>query len=63
VVDGGRRAAPPAQIATLRAVGALDDVELRALAPFARPDVTNVAGRVVGAIEVHLPDTIHGEST
>jgi len=58
VVDGGRRAAPPAQIATLRAVGALDDVEMQALAPFARPEVFNVAGRRVGALEATLPDTI-----
>jgi len=62
VVDGGRRAAPPAQIATLRAVGALDDVELRALATFARPEVFNVAGRSVGVLDVRLPDTISGES-
>ncbi len=62
VVDGSRRAAPPAQIATLRAVGALDDVELRALAPFARPEVFNVAGRSVGVIEAALPDTISGDS-
>ncbi len=62
VVDGGRRAAPPAQIATLRAVGALDDVELRALAPFARPEVFNVAGRSVGVVEAALPDTISGDS-
>ena len=61
VVDGGRRAAPPAQIATLRAIGALDDVEMRALASFVRPEVRNVAGRSVGSLEVHLPDTISDE--
>jgi L-asparaginase II len=58
VVDGGRRAAPPAQIALLDAVGALDDRAREALAPFARPEIVNVAGRSVGHIEASLPDTI-----
>ena len=55
VVDGGRRAAPPAQVATLTKIGALDDVAYDALKAFARPEVRNVAGRIVGEIEVRLP--------
>jgi L-asparaginase II len=55
VVDGGRRAAPPAQIAILEALGALDGAALAALEPFAVPEVRNVAGRIVGRVEARLP--------
>jgi L-asparaginase II len=48
--DGSRRATPPAATALLGALGALEPGELEALAPFASPDVRNVAGRVVGRI-------------
>ena len=58
VADGSRRAAPPAVIATLRRLGALDDAAFTELAGYARPEVYNVAGRTVGYIEAHLPDTI-----
>ncbi len=58
VVDGGRRAAAPAQIALLDALGALDGDAREALAAFARPEIVNVAGRRVGHIEASLPDTI-----
>jgi L-asparaginase II len=58
VVDGTRRAAPPAVIATLKALGALDDGALASLGEFARPEVYNVAGRTVGHVEARLPDTI-----
>ena len=60
VADGARRAAPPAVLATLRKLGALDDPALEQLAAFARPEVYNVAGRTVGHIEARLPDTISG---
>jgi L-asparaginase II len=58
VADGARRAVPPAVIATLKALGALDEGALAALADFARPEVYNVAGRTVGHVEARLPDTI-----
>jgi len=58
VVDGARRAAPPAVIAMLARLGALDARALAGLGPFARPEVYNVAGRTVGHIEAKLPDTI-----
>jgi hypothetical protein len=45
-------------IATLRALGALDDSQAEALGQFTRTDVYNVAGRTVGHIEARLPDTI-----
>ncbi len=50
VVDGNRRATPPAAVALLEGLHALEPDELAALAPFARTDVRNVAGRVVGSI-------------
>jgi L-asparaginase II len=50
VVDGNRRATPPATIALLDTLHALEPDELAALAPYARTDVRNVAGRVVGSI-------------
>ena len=56
IVDGGRRAAPPAQIAILETLGALDGFARALLSPFATPEVRNVAGRIVGRIEVHLPE-------
>jgi L-asparaginase II len=50
VRDGNRRATPPAAIALLRKLRALEVPEIEALAAFAEPEVRNVAGRVVGAI-------------
>jgi L-asparaginase II len=50
VVDGNRRATPPATVALLGTLHALEPNELAVLAPFARTDVRNVAGRVVGAV-------------
>lgn len=58
VVDGSRRAAPPAALALLRELGALEPAESAALEGFARPEIRNVAGRIVGAIEALQPDTI-----
>jgi len=50
VVDGSRRATPAAAVAFLQALGGLDPAEGEALVSYARPDVRNVAGRVVGRI-------------
>ncbi|MBC5799907.1 MAG: asparaginase [Candidatus Eremiobacteraeota bacterium] len=52
VIDGGKRAVPPAAIALLSELGAFAPGEAHALAEFARPAVRNVAGRIVGAVEV-----------
>ncbi len=52
IVDGGKRAVPPATVALLEELGALHAHEREALAEFARPMVRNVAGRVVGALDV-----------
>ncbi|MGH7728622.1 MAG: asparaginase [Vulcanimicrobiaceae bacterium] len=57
VVDGARRAVPPATLALLRRLGALDSGERDALAPFERVLVRNVAGRVVGVLEALVPET------
>jgi L-asparaginase II len=50
VVDGAPRAVPPAAIALLRRLGALDAAAEERLAAHARAPVRNVAGRIVGAI-------------
>lgn len=52
VVDGSRRASCPATMALLERLGALDATASAALASFARTPVRNVAGRLVGEIEV-----------
>ena len=52
VVDGGRRATTPATLAMLDRLGAFDAAARARLASFARPSIRNVAGLVVGAIEV-----------
>jgi len=51
VIDGGKRAVPPATIALLDELGAFVPGEAQALAQFASPAVRNVAGRIVGAIK------------
>ncbi len=48
VRDGNGRATPPAAVAFLEELHALEPGERDALASFARPDVRNVAGRTVG---------------
>ena len=50
ITDGAARAVPPATLACLRALGALDATEAETLASFAEPPVKNVAGRIVGRI-------------
>ncbi|HEV2738458.1 MAG TPA: asparaginase [Candidatus Elarobacter sp.] len=50
VVDGSRRAAPPAVLAVLDALRALDPAARKALRPHAVVPVKNVAGRVVGEV-------------
>jgi L-asparaginase II len=51
VIDGARRAYPPAAMRLLDELGALDGAERTSLAEWAVPDVRNVAGRTVGRIE------------
>ncbi|GAC1348948.1 MAG: asparaginase [Vulcanimicrobiaceae bacterium] len=62
VIDGTRRAAAPATMGLLAAAGALDPPETAALQRFARPEVRNVTGRVVGTLGP-LTDTIPGRVT
>jgi L-asparaginase II len=60
VVDGSRRAAPPAVLAVLEALRALDPAARKALRPHAVVPVKNVAGRVVGevaALDGWLPES------
>ena len=52
VIDGHRRAGPPSTIALLGELGALDSAELAALRSHATTTVRNVAGKIVGSIEV-----------
>jgi L-asparaginase II len=50
IVDGNRRATPPAVIALLNSLSALEPSESERLAAYAEPEVRNVAGRVVGML-------------
>jgi L-asparaginase II len=50
VVDGAARAAPPAALALLRQLGALDEAQTRVLQAHARAVVSNAAGTVVGDV-------------
>ncbi len=50
VVDGGKRAAAPALIGVLRALGVITGEEVGALASYAEPDVLNTRGERVGAL-------------
>ena len=50
IVDGATRAVPPAALALLAGLGALDASAQDRLAGHARPAVRNVAGRIVGEI-------------
>ena len=52
VEDGGKRAAAPALIGVLRALGVLTGEEVAALAAYAEPDVLNTRGERVGAVRV-----------
>ncbi|MDE2572127.1 MAG: asparaginase [bacterium] len=61
VVDGTKRAVAPASMALLDRLGLLDGVQAAALGSYARPEIFNVAGRVVGAIEANR--TVLGQST
>ena len=58
IVDGARRAVPPATMALLAELGALEPSARASLDGFAASDVTNIAGAVVGAIRAGAPDTI-----
>jgi L-asparaginase II len=50
VIDGNRRATPPATLALLRELDAVDARELAELQAFVRPPVRNAVGRVVGGL-------------
>jgi L-asparaginase II len=58
VLDGSARARAPSTLAVLRGLGILDEQRLAKLARFARPNVYNRAGRVVGEIRVSPPVAI-----
>jgi L-asparaginase II len=58
VIDGSSRGVPPATIALLGELGALEAHERDDLRSFAEPEVRNVAGRLVGGITTHVPDTM-----
>ena len=55
VLDGTRRATPPAALALLGELGALSASEAAALHAYAERDVHNVAGTVVGRVRARLP--------
>ena len=55
VIDGSRRAAPPATVALLGRLGALEPAETLALGAFARVAIRNVAGLVVGEVSTNGP--------
>jgi L-asparaginase II len=50
VIDGNERARPPAAIEALTAIDAISPAQRSQLKLFARPPVTNKAGRIVGEI-------------
>jgi L-asparaginase II len=54
VADGAKRAAEPALIGVLHALGALDDAELAALQSFAEPGVDNTRGETVGELRARI---------
>jgi L-asparaginase II len=55
VSDGGQRAAPPAAVALLRRLGALDDAQVAALDEYAHAPLLNHAGTAVGEVAVLDP--------
>jgi L-asparaginase II len=55
-VDGAARAVPPAAIALLDRLWALDGAARERLRAHARPPIRNVAGRIVGEIRARMPD-------
>jgi L-asparaginase II len=54
VEDGAKRAAEPALLAVLRAVDAVTGAEVDGLREFARPEILNTRGEVVGEIRARL---------
>jgi L-asparaginase II len=52
--DGAMRALEPAAVELLHAVGMIGDAERETLARHRRPEVTNAAGHVVGALEARV---------
>jgi L-asparaginase II len=54
VEDGSRRAAEPALVAVLAALGILHPAALEALRSYREPEITNTRGDPVGRITVRL---------
>ena len=54
VEDGAKRAAEPAVLAVLRALGLLSDDAMADLAEFALPSIRNTRGEIVGAIRASI---------
>lgn len=54
VEDGARRAAEPALIAALRLLGLLTDEDMENLDRYARPNVLNTRGEVVGSLRASI---------
>jgi L-asparaginase II len=54
VEDGAKRAAEPALLAVLRALGLLSDDAMEELAEFAAPSIRNTRGEIVGAIRASI---------
>jgi L-asparaginase II len=54
VEDGARRAAEPALIEVLRLLGLLTDEDMDELERYARPDVVNTRGEVVGSLRTRF---------
>ncbi|MGE3191445.1 MAG: asparaginase, partial [Vicinamibacterales bacterium] len=55
VEDGAWRAVEPALLATLDAIGVLDDAARRALAAYAAPTLVNTRGETVGGLRARWP--------
>jgi L-asparaginase II len=61
VEDGAKRAAEPALLEVLRLLGLLTDEDMGSLEKFARPDVLNTRGEVVGSLRARIRlEAAHG---
>ena len=61
VEDGARRAAEPALLEVLRLLGLLTDEDMGLLEKYARPDIVNTRGDVVGSVRSAMTlETAHG---
>jgi L-asparaginase II len=62
-IDGAWRACPPASVAFANDLGMLTERARRELEPFARPQVYNRAGRIVGSLSAHASRHATNRST